>query len=68
LQTRRWSNSSGEGHDIVTRENYNSYSLKVNILGKADVLHFALTLFCGWGHPKFSLQIIEHSYVYVSFS
>jgi hypothetical protein len=34
------------------------YSPDVDILGKAAVLHFALTPFCGWGHAKLSLQII----------
>jgi hypothetical protein len=49
-------------------ETCNCYSLNVNILGKAAVLHFALTLFCGWGHAKLSLKIIEHNCAYVSFS
>jgi hypothetical protein len=31
------------------------YSLDVNILGKAAVLHFALSLFCGWGLCPFQL-------------
>jgi hypothetical protein len=33
-------------------------SLNVNNLGKADILHFALAVFCGWGHAKLSLPII----------
>jgi hypothetical protein len=45
-----------EGHDIVTRETCIPTFLKVNILGNAAVLHFAL--FCGWGHAKLSLPII----------
>jgi hypothetical protein len=47
-----------EGCDIVTRETCNPYSLKVNVLGKAAVLHFALTHFCSWGRAKLSLWII----------
>jgi hypothetical protein len=53
-----------EGCDIVTRETcVLLLSLNVNNLGKAAVLHFAL--FCGWGHPKFSLLIIGNSCAYV---
>jgi hypothetical protein len=39
-------------------ETYNRNSLHVNILGKAAVLHFALTPFCGWGYAHPSLQTI----------
>jgi hypothetical protein len=56
----------GEGFDIVTRETCIPTSLKVNNLGKAAVLHFAL--FCDWGHAKFNLPIIGHSCAYVKFS
>jgi hypothetical protein len=48
----------GEEHDTETGQICNCYSLNINILGKAPVLHFALTLFCGWGCAKLSLQII----------
>jgi hypothetical protein len=48
--------------DIVTRETCNHYSLNINILGKMAVLHFALVLFCGWGHAKLSLKLIGHNY------
>jgi hypothetical protein len=57
-----------EGHGIVTRETCNHYSLNINILGKAPVLHFAHTLFWDWGRAKLSLQIIEHNCAYVNFS
>jgi hypothetical protein len=50
-----------EGCDTVTRETCDHYSLNINILGKTAVLHFPLTLFCGWGHAKLSLPIIGHS-------
>jgi hypothetical protein len=56
------------GHDIVTKETCLPTSLKVNNLGKAAVLHFALALFCSWGCAKLSLPIIEHSCAYVKFS
>jgi hypothetical protein len=35
-----------EGHDIVTGETCDHYSLNINILGKAAMLHLALALFC----------------------
>jgi hypothetical protein len=41
-----------EGCDIVVFRNggrWDSYSLHVNILQRAAVLHFALTPFCSWG-------------------
>jgi hypothetical protein len=51
-------------HDITS----DGYSLDVNILGKASVLHFALppSTAGGCAHP--SLQIIGHSCAYVKFS
>jgi hypothetical protein len=41
-----------QGHYMVKGETAHHYSLNVNILGKAAVLHFALALFCGWGHAN----------------
>jgi hypothetical protein len=49
----------GEGHDIVTRETYDGYSLNVNILGKTAMLHFALTLFCGWDHANLACRLLD---------
>jgi hypothetical protein len=61
-QTRTWISSSGGGGDtIAIGETCHRYSLNVNILGKASVLHFALTPFCGLGCAKLSLQIIGNS-------
>jgi hypothetical protein len=56
----------GEEHDTVTRETCIPTSLNINNLGKAAVLHLA-SFFCGWGHPKLSLQITEHNCAYVRF-
>jgi hypothetical protein len=49
----------GEGHDIVTRETWDSYSLKINILGKAAVLHYALTPFCSWGCANSACRLLD---------
>jgi hypothetical protein len=43
-------------HDIAVLGNRRN--LNINILGETAVLHFALPLFCGWGHVKLSLQIL----------
>jgi hypothetical protein len=53
---------------MVRKETCDPTSPNVNILGKAVVLHFALALFCSWGHAKLSLLIISHSCAYVRFS
>jgi hypothetical protein len=37
----------------------------INILGKAAALHLILSLFCGWGCAKLSLQNIEYNCAYV---
>jgi hypothetical protein len=52
---KEWSNSSQGGAWHCNKRNLRSYSLNVNNLGKAAVLHFA---FCSWGHAKLSLLII----------
>jgi hypothetical protein len=37
----------------------NHYSLNVNILGKAAMLYFALTLFCGWGRANSACRLLD---------
>jgi hypothetical protein len=63
------------GHDIAIIgnrknlwKNRKNYSLNVNILGKAAMLHFALTSFLWLGLCQLSLQIIGYSCAYVKFS
>jgi hypothetical protein len=34
------------------------YSLNINILGKAVVLHFAFTLFCSWSRAKSAYRFL----------
>jgi hypothetical protein len=47
----------GEGCDIITGETCDPYSLNVNSLGKAAVLHFALAHFCGWGRANSAYKL-----------
>jgi hypothetical protein len=45
----------GEGHGVVTRENFLPTLLNINNLGKAAVLH--IVLYCSWGSVTLSLYI-----------
>jgi hypothetical protein len=58
-----------EGCDIVTRENCIATPFSEHKqLKKNSCAAFCLHPFCGWGHAKLSLQIIEHNCAYVKFS
>jgi hypothetical protein len=46
------------GVDIVTGRTCDRYSLNINTLGKADMLHFALTPFCSWGCANSACRLL----------